>query len=264
MTRPATPARGFALLIVLWSVVLLALLATGITAAGRSDVQLAGNIRRAASAQAAADGGIAAALFHLGDTPGRAWQADGSDHRLTIGGYALTVRIADESRKVNPTAAPPRLMAALLTGCGSDPSRAAALADAINAWHTPGAQDVAVARYRAAGLGAAPTGAALRSVGELGLVIGMTPDLLACLQPHLSVFAADQVNLAQADPAVQAALRSLGQADPSTVRPSVVEITADARAGDGGRFIRHAIVSLGRDQAGRAFRVLLWDARSGP
>ena len=69
--RARSSPGGFALLIVLWSVVLLALLATGITAAGRSQTQLAGNVRRAAAAEAAADGGIYAAAFHTTDAPAR-------------------------------------------------------------------------------------------------------------------------------------------------------------------------------------------------
>jgi len=39
--------RGFALLIVLWSMALLALLLTQVTATGRSETQLADNLRRA-------------------------------------------------------------------------------------------------------------------------------------------------------------------------------------------------------------------------
>ena len=94
---PDRPSDGFALLIVLWSVVLLALLATGLNAAGRTDLQLAANIRRAAAAEAAADGGIAAAIFHASGLPATAWAADGQPHTVRIGAYAVTLRIMDEN-----------------------------------------------------------------------------------------------------------------------------------------------------------------------
>ena len=48
--------RGFALLIVLWTVAFLALLGTQIVAAGRSDTQLADNLKQEAVLEAAADG----------------------------------------------------------------------------------------------------------------------------------------------------------------------------------------------------------------
>lgn len=70
--------RGFALLIVLWAVVLLALLATRLMAAGRTELQLSANLRGAAEAEAAADGAVQEAMFHLLN-PSDAWRADGAD-----------------------------------------------------------------------------------------------------------------------------------------------------------------------------------------
>ncbi len=254
--------RGFALLIVLWSVVLLAILATGITLAGRSDTQLAGNIRRAAAAEAAADAGVAAAVFHMADAPARAWVADGRPRALPFGRYAITLRIRDENRLLNPNFAPPALMAALLAAAGADTQRAAAIALAIVEWHAPGMREQVTARYRAAGQPAAPTGQAFASVGEVGLVMGMTPALLAALRPHLSVFAPGPLNYAQADPVVRDALRSLGGGEPPAAEPraSVLDITADAQGADGSRFVRHAVVALGQDEAKRLYETLLWEA----
>ena len=258
--------RGFALLIVLWSVVLLALLGTGMTASGRSDVQLASNIRRAAAVQAAADGGIAMAVFHLSDAPARAWAADDRPRVVPFGAFTLTIRIADENRKVNPNYAPPELLTALLTASGASPQQAAALVQAMTEWHSPGTRDAVIARYRAAGLPAAPDGGRFRSVDDLRLVVGMTPEMLARLGPHLSVYADGALNVDQADPVVRDASRSLGGAAPAppTGRATVVDITSEARGSDGSRFVRHAVVSLGRDSAGRMFQTLLWDAAQGP
>ena len=254
--------RGFALLIVLWSVALLALLATGLTSAGRSDAQLANNVRRAAAAEAAADGGVQAAVFHVSDAPARAWLADGQKRQVAIGRYAVTVTVRDESRKLNPNFTPPELMQRLLAACGADPTRAAAVAQAILDWHVPGARDPAILLYRSAGLTAAPTGRLFQSVDELGLVIGMTPALLDCLRPHLSVYAEGVPDYAQADPVVRTALLELAGGTPPAAapRPSKLDITADARGPDGSRFVRHAVVALGQRRLGPPFAVLEWDA----
>ncbi len=260
--RPVHP-RGFALLIVLWSVVLLALLATGIAAAGRSDAQLAANIRRAAAAQQAADGGVFAAVFHAEDAPARAWPVDGTRREERFGPYTLTLTVADESRKLNPNYTPPALLAAVLTASGADPTQAAAIAGAIGQWHAPGNRDATDILYRTAGLSAAPTGQPFRSVDELGLVLGMTPALLDRLRPHFSVYARGALDFAQADPVIRNAVLGLngGQPPPAPgARPAVLEITADAQGGDGSRFVRHAVVETGADRTGRLFRVVQWDA----
>ena len=246
----------------LWSVVFLALLATGITAAGRSDVLLATNVRHAAAAEAAADGGIAAAVFHVTDASAQAWPADDQPRQIAFAGYTLRLRIADESRKVNPNLATSALLTALLVASGADQTRAASITQAIGQWHAADTHDAVVAQYRAAGMPAAPTGFPFRSLDELGLVMGMTPEILARFRPHLSVFAEGLVDFPAADPVVRQAVLSLGTGapQPSTVRPTVIDVTADAQSRDGSRFIRHAVVALGADQTGRPFRTLLWEA----
>ena len=63
---PGTPAqqrafradRGFALLIVLWMLVLIAFITMHVTVAGRTEVRIAANLTANAAAQAAADGAI--------------------------------------------------------------------------------------------------------------------------------------------------------------------------------------------------------------
>jgi Tfp pilus assembly protein PilX len=54
---------GFALLTVLWTVALLALLTTRTAAAGRTEAQLAGNLRDAAAADVVADGAAHEAVY---------------------------------------------------------------------------------------------------------------------------------------------------------------------------------------------------------
>ncbi len=168
--------RGFALLIVLWTLGLLSLIATQILASGRSETQLAANIRSNALAEAAADGAVNQSVLRLMQG---AWRPDGTPHVLRIAAAVVEVRMEDEARKINPNFAPPAVMAALLRTIGLDPARATSLAAAIADWRTRSVEPLPggakAAQYRAAGL---PYGPALRpfeNLDELGLVLGMRP-----------------------------------------------------------------------------------------
>jgi general secretion pathway protein K len=216
----ALRTRGFALLIVLWTLVLLALIAGHLSASGRVEAQIAGNLSANAAAEAARDGGIEAALYNLSDPdPGTRWAADGTAHRLDIGASRVTLRVADEAGRVNPNLATPRLIAALLVVTGTDPDTAQQLGFAVTQWigtNATGARgDQAAFEYRMAGLDYTPPGEAMQSLGELGRVRGMTPDIVARLRPHLSLFAPGQPDPAAADPTVLAALNLLAQQSPA-------------------------------------------------
>ena len=105
--------RGFALLLVLWTMVLLALIATRIAAAGRAEAQLAANLRDAAVAQAAADGAVQEVVFHLLAEGDQRWAPSGR-HRVALAGAAVEVGIEDLAGRVNPNTASPELLRALL------------------------------------------------------------------------------------------------------------------------------------------------------
>ncbi|MBV9757419.1 MAG: general secretion pathway protein GspK, partial [Alphaproteobacteria bacterium] len=182
MTRPAAGRarhpgeRGFALLIVLWVLALIALVATRVLANGRMETRLAANLRGAAEAEAAADG----AVF---DTAFRVLQA-GAPYRVARsvqvmplrGGGRATIAIEPEAGKVNPNIADVNLLAALFRACGADVATAAALTGEVDAWRTPNAPNAAVAgTYAAAGLDYGPPGAPFESLDELGLIPGMPP-----------------------------------------------------------------------------------------
>src|SRR5262245_24746125 len=66
---PAGRQRGFTLIVVLWSLALLAVAATFVVQSGRSAMQSASALRDHAAAMAAADGGIQLAMFRLLQVP---------------------------------------------------------------------------------------------------------------------------------------------------------------------------------------------------
>ena len=98
--------RGFALLVVLWSLVLLGLLLAQVMAAGRSAVALAGNLRAASVARAAADMGIASVAVYSED--------DGRSLHLRVADEAVVLPGVGAAAYLNEAAV---IAAAHATGC---------------------------------------------------------------------------------------------------------------------------------------------------
>lgn len=260
--------RGFALLIVLWAVVLLSLLATQLTAAGRTEVQLAGNLKAAAATEAAADGAIQEAAFHLLD-PASRWAADGRDRQVQVPGARVALRIDNEAGKVNPNLAEPPLLQALMGHLGADQRSAESIADAIADWRYPDAQPrphgAKAPQYRAAGLDYGPPGTPFSSLDELGAVLGMTPALLDRMRPYLSVLTDAAPDPAAAAPPVLQAIRDVSgppRGASAPLPPRTVTITAQATGDAGGRFTRRAAVRLGATGKEPLALVLTWEAPS--
>ena len=264
--RPAQ--RGFALLIVLWTLVLVTLLVTGLVSAGRGETQLAFNLRQAAQLEAAADGAVNQAIFHLLDRGPARWVAGGAAHKLALDAGAASVRIIDEGGRVNPSNATPALLQALLRGVGVDAAAAKDLAAAIVEWRTPyGQQDLRLARfdrYRAAGRSFGPSGAPFLSLDEVAAVFGMTPELMRRLAPHLTLFTDTDPDPAAADPIVRAALVSAagGVLPRSTGSDQlrVLRIVASVVGTASGAFNRSAVVRLSMGTDADDVRILAWTA----
>ncbi len=268
----ATPGtgreRGFALLLVLWSMVLLTLLAIQVGLAGRSEATIAGNLRRAAVVQAATDGAVEEAAYHLLEPPPTRWAADGTAHELRTPGAVVTLRVTDEAGKVDLDTAPPALLAAVLGAAGASAADAAMLAARIVEWRFPtgavGPDAPQNAPYLRAGLSYGPPGAPFESTDELGLVLGMTPALLAAVRPHVTTYGQGQFDASLADPVVRAAARQAGIGDGAGPGPTgqglrTVSVVASGVAADGVRAGRRAVLRLGFHQ-GTFLRVLAWEA----
>src|SRR6516165_2246109 len=113
MIRNTAGQRGFALLIVLWTLALLALLGTQLMTAARQDTQLARNLLDAAALQAAANGAVQQAVFATLDTSNRHWNADGITRTIRVGRFPVAVRVDNEAEKINPNVASLALLQAL-------------------------------------------------------------------------------------------------------------------------------------------------------
>ncbi len=260
--------EGFALLIVLWALVLLSLILTQVLSAGRGEAQLASNLRASAEAEAVADGAVQNAIFHLLDPSPQHWPLSGT-HVVTLPGGVADVLVENVAGKINPNIADEPLLAAMLTLCGVSGAALTGLTQAIMIWRAPAtaAEDVG-APYRAAGLTYGPPGAPFETSDEIGLVLGMTPAIRACLLPHLSVYPEnDTPLLAAADGFVTRALALVAQqtGDDTVLAGAAggdptVTITAAAVGRGGGRFTRRATLRLVPGRLGRPFRVLTWQS----
>jgi general secretion pathway protein K len=272
--RQSLPCNGgFALLIVLWTLVLIAFLVLHLTASGRTEIRIADNLVDNAVAAAAADGGISEAIFNQANPRSdQRWLLDGTDHPLKIGNSRVVVRLKDEASRINPNLASPALMEALLRAVGNDSASARRLAAAIADWvgsaPTPRPQEAVFADYRAAGLDYGPPGAPFETLDELGRVLGMSPALLGVLRPHLTLFGPAEPNRTGADPVVIAAVAmipQLGQAAPPvSATPSelvTVRISAAALGPGNAKVTRVAIVRVGATLP-LGYAVLSWGGGS--
>lgn len=254
--------RGFALLIVLWSLVLIGLLIAQLTASGRSAVRLAANLRTGAAASAQADGAIYEAIYHSLSQGGDHWAADGAPH--VLGG--VSVRVESLAGRVNPNLASTALLAGLMQACGAQPDAAKQLADAIIAWRSqaPTKQAASALReaYERAAMAYAPPARPFADISELADVLGMSPPLLTCALPEISLYQSGDPAPAQADALVKHALTLSGQSSVTGYGGSfpVIAIAAETAAG----VRRHAIVSLQGADASVPFKLLAMGDGAAP
>lgn len=262
--------RGFALLIVLGALPMLAMLGTIAQLSGHSEVVLAGNLRGAATLQAAADGAIRAGIFHLVEG---SWAADGSVHVVRVGDRDIDVRIQSEASLINPNVAPQALLQALLVTLDVEPIQAQALAACIFDWRSPGddpsPHGAKTPAYKAAGKAYAPPGVGFQRLDELRLVLGMTDGIYRRILPYMSLYTGAGIDLIHADPVVRIAFQLAGK-NGGYLKPMapdnflVARLYARASDAAGSSPVRQATVRIfGLDDRDESYRVEEWGTREG-
>jgi general secretion pathway protein K len=273
-TVPASHRRecGFALLIVLWVLGLLALLGSHFAAAGRAETALARNQRAAAAVEAATAGAIQQEIFELVQSPENTSRDIGASRQVHAGATLVSLDVEDETSRLNPNIAQAAELGALLEQVGADARSAASIAAAILDWRTDGTLPrpggAKAPQYHAAGLSYGPPGSAFLSVTELGLVLGMTPTLLDRVRPHLTVFTELDPNGGSSDPFVARALQAITPAgsapqvgDAGAI--AVVRITAVGHQPDNATVMLRAVVRLNATSDGPPFEILSWQRLAG-
>ena len=191
--------RGFSLLAAIWAMALLAFLAVLVVqSSGRhaAHVRLA---RDLAIAEAAADAGVTLAILDLMAAREerrrvRRFALGGAAVRCRLeDGVALAIAVADEAGRVDLNQADERLLVALVMGLGADRARArqhaAAIADFRDRDDSKRTDGAEAPDYRAAGRDG-PKNAPFAHIDELAQVLGLEPDDVARLRPHVTIFSA--------------------------------------------------------------------------
>jgi general secretion pathway protein K len=263
--------QGFALLIVLWTLVMLALLTAQITGAGRSEAVMAASLRESAQLQQAADGAVYETIWHMLDGGGDYWPPGAGQREMREPGAVVTVTIEDERGKMDINQVPVQLLAGLFAALGTDNDTATALSGAIGDWRSQAApgdqQDNVPAEYRMEGRAWGPPGQEFERLDELLLVRGITPQLYQAARPYLTLALEQGPWLQYADPmvlnAIARAKRLGGVAvdSPDTRGPTVLRLIAVANGPGGTKFVRNVLFRLDGTLSGPAwkYRILQWE-----
>jgi general secretion pathway protein K len=290
--------RGVALVVVLWTVMLLTVIAGNFVFAMRTETSVVRNAVSSAQAEAMANGAVHRALYEtfkpVADV--NTWKADGRERQWEKDGAKIKVVMMDESGKIDINTSSDALLKGLLLTVGVDATKAAQLLDAILDWRDvdslPRPNGAERDAYQAAGLKYEPANAPFEAVEQLQQVLGMTPDIYTRLAPLITVhsrqpgintlvaprgvlMAIPDVDPAQVDAYVAQRNDSLangqtplpfpaGAAFMSAAAGSVLNIHAEARMPDGAIFVREAVARKG-GEAKQPIAFLSWkEGRPAP
>ena len=282
---PRTPTRGIALVIVLWTVTLLAVIAGSFTMITGTETKLIRNRIANAEAQALAEAGVyRAVLAMLGPNSEDRWRPDGRVYAFSFGGGEVRISIQDEGGKIDLNRGADAFLAGLFATVGLDERDSLALVDAIadfrdrDRFHRlQGAEDD---DYFAAGLSYGAKDGPFVAVEELHQVMGMTAELYRRVAPFLTVYSSrssvdpmvapaevllavpgivpEQVDYLLALRAVAGEMGGVeawlpltsveGYFSPLKPDRPIYTVRAEAHTGDGAVFVREAVVQIDRNK----------------
>jgi general secretion pathway protein K len=184
---------GWALVSVLWTLTMLALMAAATQALTVTAYESERHAMTDARAGADLDAALVRAVLGISDLrPDQRWRADGTPRAMVYDGVRVRISVQDELGRIDLNAASSANIRALLIGHGLSADDASTLADRIADWRSApgpvslkGATD---ADYRAAGLAYGPRHGPFQTVDEARLVLGMSPALFARIRPALTVY----------------------------------------------------------------------------
>ena len=191
--------KGFALVLVLWMLALLTVLAGGYSVSMRLETRLTENYLQSAQAGAVAEAGVWLATQELQKPETeRRWRSDNTLYDINIFKYKLSLRIQNESGKIDLNTARPELLQTLLesTNGGQSDRKIDEILQAILDWRdrddltrTNGAEDD---EYKNAGYDYGAKNGPFNNVEELRLVMGVTDELYRKIAGVLTVYSRQQ------------------------------------------------------------------------
>jgi len=228
VTRRRGGERGVALMLVLWVVIVLAAIASGVVLAARRQTALAAALRSRAAARYAAESGVAAAraelraLFRAARGPeDQARVFAGLDAAVRgwgerpLGAGRYQVAVTDLGARIDLNRANEEVLRGLFRQF-ADEDRATALVDALEDWKDeddePREQGAEAADYAKAGSPFRPSNGPLLRLDELTRIRGFSDSLAGVLAPYVTVLGDGLVNVNTAPEPVLAAIPELGAA----------------------------------------------------
>lgn len=283
--------RGVALVIVLWSVMLLTVIAGNFVFTMRTETLMVRNTISAAQAEAMANGAVHRTLYETFKPAADAgtWKADGRERQWERNGAKIRVVMMDESGKIDINTGSDELLRSLFLSIGVDAGKTEQLLDAVLDWRDadslPRHNGAESESYRAAGLKHEPANAPFDAVEQLQQVLGMSTDIYLRIVPLITVhsrqpgintlvaprsvlMAIPGADPAQVDAYIEQRNQSLagGQTPPpfpagagfmSAATDSVINVRAEARMPDGVVFVREAVARRS-GEAKRPIAFLAW------
>ncbi|ADE16675.1 General secretion pathway protein K [Nitrosococcus halophilus Nc 4] len=185
--------RGIALVVVLWTVTLLAVIAGNFAYTLRIESTLAANLVGRAKARALAEAGVVyAALDLLRPLQMRRFSPDGIPYRWKFGGETVRVSVRDVGGLIDLNTASRELLGGLLGAAGVAEEERDPLLDAIEDWRDPddvprlqGAEDE---DYLAAGLPYGAKDGPFEDITELQQVLGVSLELYQRIEEFLTLY----------------------------------------------------------------------------
>lgn len=227
--RQKKPVRGMALLLVLWMLIILIGIIGVFALIASTERQQGKLLARTAQARYAAEGGVEVTVIRLlHSDPLLRWVPDNRLYQYQIDKTRIEVRIVDESGKVDINVAGSDVLVPLLRALEVDELQAQAITSAIIDWRDPddllnlpgGAEDP---QYASADRPYGAKDGPFQTIAEVQQVLGMTPELYAKLQPHITIYS----GLARPNPsfAAEPVLSAIG-----LLPPQVAQLLAQREA----------------------------------
>ncbi len=198
MNRPARGVRGrgnqsgVALILVLWTLLLLTTIAASLTFVQRTEIDLSRGLMSQVTGRQLAQAGLNYAVYMLQlQDSDRAWETDGVPRLFQFGEHAIEVTVFQEQGLIDLNKAGPQLLAEAFAQAGLDEKQVPILLDRVMDWMDEddahrlyGAE---WPEYQAAGYLYGPTNGPFRDLAELRLVHGVTHELYQRLLGVLTV-----------------------------------------------------------------------------
>ncbi|MGR9115824.1 MAG: general secretion pathway protein GspK [Gammaproteobacteria bacterium] len=195
--------QGLAMVLVLWMLTLLTIMAGSFALTMRRETAIIIGLKNNAQARAIAEAGIALAeLMMLNNDPDLRWQTNGQIYEMNYAGARVRVRLLSEAGKIDINAADEAQLHILMHHAEIDEQKQQQIVNAILDWRD---QDDLVRidgaekdEYLAAGLKYAPANRPFQSMAELQMVLGMDDSLFNWLEPFVTIYTKQKIDLQKA------------------------------------------------------------------